>query len=96
MKKKNVNILSSVGKKGMNVTFTTLDNVADPENNGMKQKIKLTSPLVIGEPIKGICKVMGRVDQPVRSTTEVIRITNPDERKFRIFTGISILEAVFE
>ena len=95
MKKKNVSILSQVGKSGMNVTFTTLENL-DPENIGMKQKINLSSPIIKGEKIKGIFKIYGRMGQPVISTTEVVRITNPNEKKFKIITGVSILEAEFE
>jgi len=65
------------------------------ENIGMKQKIQLSSPIKKGEEIKGI-KTFGLDKLFIKSGTKVIRITEPSEKKFKVVTEISVLEAEFD
>ncbi len=93
-KVKELNINSEVGKSGMNVTFTIIE-AKYPENIGMQQKIELSSPIKKGEEIRGI-KTFNLDKIPIMSGTKVVRITDPNEKKFKVVTEISVLEAEFE
>jgi hypothetical protein len=94
MKKEKLSINSEIGKSGMNVTFTIIE-AKYPENIGMKQKIQLSSPIKKGEEIRGI-KTFRYGKIPIMSGTKVVRITDPNEKKFKVVTEISVLEAEFE
>jgi hypothetical protein len=94
MKKEKLSINSEVGKSGMSVTFTTIE-AKYPENIGMQQKIELSSPIKKGEEIRGI-KIFRHGKIPIMSGTKVVRITDPNEKKFKVVTEISVLEAEFD